>query len=227
MGVTINSAYLGDERSRVNVTSALQEKVSSDGSISVPVNSGLLPYITFNKKIELTKDEEQEAYKKAVNACGNEANKNCMQAKTEEFKRERLEEKEQEQQANAGLIKGRRLTVTLTENGEKKVIEVPEGSTFEYGKATPPSFEPRKSWFPSFSISDVTIGLVKYSSIIVGSVLYVVSVFITFVSFKSEGFGYWTYIITALAAVIPYSGFLIVFVFFAMRTWIQNMPIPK
>lgn len=230
MGVTIESAYLGDERSRVNVTSSLQAKASSNGNYSVPVDSSLLPFTLVSEKIELTKDEESNAQKRAAKDCGNPNDKQCVDAKTAEYKRERLEEKEREAQAASTMIKGRRLTVKFIDNnGKRQIMEIPEGGKFETGPAGPvtPKFEVRKSLIPDFSLIGAMFGVSQYVAVFLGSILYVLSIFITFMSFKAEGFGYWTYLPTAIAAFIPYSGFLITFTFFFGRTWIQNMPFPK
>ena len=124
MGVTIESAYLGDERSRINVLSSLRNKASSDGTISVPVDSRLIPILQVGGEISLTKDEIREAKEKAVEACGGPNDSTCLEQKQTELQRQRLEEKEQESQSKANIAKGRRLTVTVVENGKKKTFEV-------------------------------------------------------------------------------------------------------
>jgi hypothetical protein len=159
MGVTIESAYLGDERGRVNVTSSLRNKASSDGSISVPVDSGLIPVLQVGGEISLSSDEVREAKEKAVEACGGPNDPTCIEQKKMEIQRQRLEEKELESQSKANIIKGRRLTVTVVENGKRKTLEVPEGQVFEFGgaKAKEGSFELKKSVLPELNASTLLL----------------------------------------------------------------------
>jgi hypothetical protein len=228
MGVTIESAYLGDERSRINVLSSLRSKASSDGTISVPVDSRLIPILQVGGEISLTKDEIREAKEKAVEACGGPNDSTCLEQKQIELQRQRLEEKEQESQSKANIVKGRRLTVTVVENGKKKTFEVPEGQTFEWGekkKETP--FKLEKSMLPKITLSGTVIEVLKYTGIVVGVFLYILNILVPFYMFKSNGYPYGSYIAAAIAVFIPYSGFVISFVFFGLRKWIENMPIPK
>ena len=228
MGVTIESAYLGDERGRVNVTSSLQKKAGSDGSISVPVNSSLIPFLQVGGEIILTKDEEREAKEKAVEACGGPNDPGCIEQKKMEIQRQRLEEKELESQSKANIIKGRKLTVTVKEGNKTRVFEVPEGQTFEYGtkKEADAPFKLDKSMLPSISLGSTVTTLLKYGLIIIGTFGYVFSILVTFKVFKDAGYEIPKYVATAAAVMIPYSGIFITVGFFAVRAWVEKIPIP-
>jgi len=226
MGITIESAYLGDERGRVNVLSSLQNKVTPDGYVSVPVDSGLIPMLQVGGETKLTKDEEREAKEKAVEACGGPNDPTCIEQKKMELQRQRLDEKELETQSKANIIKGRKLTVTVNENGKKSTFEIPEGQTFEFGK--------KKSAVPPIeigmsNIQNITVGgtVLKAASII-GTILltfgYVFSVLATFKAFNDTTMVIPKYIATACAVVFPYFGALGAFAFLVLRSWIEKMP---
>ena len=226
MGITIESAHLGDERGRVNVLSSLQNKVTSGGYISVPVDSSLIPMLQVGGEISLTANEIREAKEKAVEACGGPNDATCIEQKKMELQRKRLEEKELETQSKANIIKGRKLTVTINENGKKSTFEVPEGQTFEYGKKkveTPP-VEITTSMLPQITVG----GTVLKAASIVGTILltfgYVFSILATFKSYKDLGLVIPTYVATACAVLFPYIGALGAFVFLVLRSWIEKMP---
>lgn len=227
MAYTIESAYLGDARSRTSVLQSLRSYVSSDGSISVPVDSGLIPILQVGGKIELTDKEVKKARDMAEEACGGGADKTCVDVKQQDFQRQLLDEKENQSKSSANIIKGRKLTVTVVdEKGERKTFEVPEGQKFEYGK--PKSVLPikvEKSFFPSITFGSFTFMFVKYTSIFVGTLLYVLTVFVTYDTFKQEMYA--KYIATALSIVFPFIGFFGAFGYLALRTWIQNIPTPR
>lgn len=228
MGVTIESAYLGDERGRINVTSSLQKKAHSDGTISVPVDSTLIPVLQVGGAITLSPDEIREAKEKAVEACGGPNDPGCIEQKKMDLQRQRLEEKELESQSKSNIIKGRKLTVTINENGKKRVLEIPEGQTFEFGKpkeADAP-FKLDKSMIPDISLGATMVTLLKYGLIIITTFGYVFSILVTFKVFKDAGYEIPKYVATAAAVMIPYSGIFITLGFFAVRTWIEKMPIP-
>lgn len=229
MGVTIESAYLGDERGRVNVTSSLQKKASSDGTISVPVDSSLIPILQVGGEITLTNDEVRQAKEKAVEACGGPNDPACIETKKMDFQRQRLEEKELESQSTANVIKGRKLTVTINENGKRRTVEVPEGQTFEYGtpKGAAPPFKLEKSMLPNISVGDIAIQVMKVLGTIGLTFVYVFSILATWKVFQDGGFVIPKFVATAAAVLIPYSGIFITLGFFAMKAWVDRIPIPK
>jgi hypothetical protein len=226
MGVTIESAYMGDERSRVSVLGSLKQKASSDGSISTSVDSSLLPMFQVGGKIELTDQEVKDARDKAIEFCGGESNTQCVDSKAADFQRERRDEKELESQSNSRIVKGRKLTVTVVENGNKKTYEVPEGQMFELGKVK--KEEPiklEKSLIPNITIGGMALSIIQYSTIFVLAVLYLYSILATYKTFNSGEYYYTKYVMTIVSIVIPFSGVVLPVLYFAIRTWIENMPV--
>lgn len=131
----IQSAYFGDETSQRNITEVIRDKISG-GKIDVVANSSLLPMFEVGGNITLTKEDEKDIKDAAIRACGGNANDTqCIEAKTQDLQRQRLEEKEQETKSSANTVKGRRLTVKVVdEKGRTRTIVVPDGQYFRLDK---------------------------------------------------------------------------------------------
>lgn len=228
MPVTIVSAYYGDERSRTNVLSSLKDKVQSDGSVVAPVDSSLLPIIQVGGKVSLSDDEVVEAKEKAINICGNANDTTCIEMKSQELQRQRLEEKQNESQSSSNIIKGRRLTVTTRDDrtGEEVISEIPDGQEFKIGKK-PPSEAPftvDTSALANFKLSTVFSNIATSLGVIAATFIYGFSIISAYKAFIQEGYTYIAYAATAVAVMIPYSGFVLPFIFFAIREWLRNIP---
>lgn len=226
MAVSIQSAYLGDEKSRVNVTESIRKKITSSG-IEVPVDSSLIPILQLEGEIKLTNDEIKEAREKAETACGNASDRTCVEIKTQEFTRQRLAEKENEKTSTANIIKGRRLTVTLQDGMKKRVLEVPEGQVFKLTKEELGSKTLEGAIASRFNITGPLLEVLKALVIVVSTGLYAFSILITYRTFIQSGYTWQTYLATGVSVFFPYSGFLIVFGFFGIRELIKNMLVKK
>jgi len=227
MPVTVVSAYYGDERSRTDVLPSLKDKLQPDGSLAVSVDSGLLPMIQVGGKISLTDDEVAESKEKAINVCGNANDVTCIELKSQELQRQRLQEKENETQSAANIIKGSRLTATLRddETGEETTVEVPAGQEFTIGKQE--KTEPLKidtSILANFKFSSLVSQIFQSLGVIAATFLWAFSVIITYKTFIQYGFTYLGYAATAAAVLIPYSGFVWTLIFSATREWLRNIP---
>jgi len=224
--VVILSAEFGDERSSTNVLSSLVSKFKADGKIDVPVDSGLIPMVVKNEdSVELTDQEVKDAKDKAISACGGANDRICLERKTQEFQKNRMDEKKHEIENNAAnIIKGRRLRVTYKdENDKTQTVEVPEGQYFKLGKDA--IVEDKKP----FSISDTQISLGgtfleiwKLILLMFGTFVYAYGILITWRNFNEEGYTWQKYLATASSVLIPYSGYLIIFIFFGIKTYLQN-----
>lgn len=224
--VVILSAELGDERSSTNVLSSLVSMFKKEGKINVPVDSSLIPIVVKNEdSVTLTDQEVNDAKDKAVSACGGANDRICIERKTQEFQKNRMDEKKHEIENNPGnIIKGRRLRVTYKDENDKvQTVEVPEGQYFKLGK------EAIAEESKPFSISDTKISfggtlveVWKIISIIGATFIYAFSVLITWVSFKDEGYTWQTYVATAISVLVPYSGFVIIAAFFGIKTYLRN-----
>lgn len=226
MAVSIESAYLGDEKSRVNITQSIRKKVTGSG-IEVPVDSGLLPLVQVGGDIKLTDEDNREAQDKAQQACGGGNDATCIEMKRQEFQRQRLAERENEQTSTANIIKGRRLTVTLRDGVETRVLEIPEGQVFKLTEAdlkTKKLEGPAKSIAERLNLTGAVLEIFKIVASLVGIGLYAFSVLITYRSFLQGGYQWQTAVATGVAVLFPYSGFFIVFGWFGLKELIKNMP---
>lgn len=228
MGISIESAYLGDEKSRTNVTNSLRSKLTDSG-IDVVADSKLLPMIQLEGPTKLSNDELRVAKENAQTACGGSNDSTCIEMKTQEFSRQRLAEKENEKLSSANIIKGRRLTVTYKENGKTKTVEVPEGQVFKVGGKPEliPATGPTKSLAQRLNLTGTALEIFKIVSIIVGTGLYAFSILITYRSFIQMGYTWQTYVATAVSVFFPYSGFFIVLGWFGIREYIKNIPLKE
>lgn len=226
----IVDAKFGDETSTTNITESLKAKLSA-GSIDVPVDSGLLPFVEIGKKVELTIEEQNKIQRQAQDACNGGLDKACVERQTQELTVAAIKEKENAANTTRDIVKGRRLTVTIRDEfGKEKTLMYPEGQRFALGK--PDANAPRElanatmvpdldksSWqFPTIT---GTMGeAIKIGGIAVGSFLYVFSVVSTWMSFGNRGYsGIFVALVMITSIVIPFSGFLITFVYYALREW--------
>jgi hypothetical protein len=224
----IKSAYLGDERSAQNVTDSLSTKIEG-GKLKTIANSSLLPMFQVGGKITLSDADEEDIKTEAEKQCGAGNDSQCLDTMQSKLRRSKLEEKEREKQSSAYLVKGRRLTVTYVDtNGEEKTMIVPEGQEIaldglrELEKPIAPGQLPtfKPTWeFPS--LTGTALEAVKITGILLGVFFYVFSVIATYRTLIQAGFTWIGYAGTAAAAFIPYSGYLIMLVFFAGKEYMS------
>jgi hypothetical protein len=224
--VVILSAEFGDERSSTNVLSSLVSKFKSDGKINVPVDSSLIPIVVkSDDTVTLTDQEVKDAKDKAISTCGGANDNICVERKTQEFQKNRMDEKKHEIENSAGnIIKGRRLRVTYKdENDKTQTVEVPEGQYFKLGKeAIAENVKPFSLEDTQISFGGTFVEVWKVILVIFGTFVYVFSILITWRSFLAEGYTWQTYVATATSVLIPYSGYVIIFLFFGIKTYLQN-----
>lgn len=226
----IKSASLGDERSTQDVTKSLNDKIQG-GKIQVVANSSLIPMFEVGAKVSLSPDEEAEIKQQAEKQCGSANDSNCIDAMDSKLRQSKMEEKKQQQQSSAFLVKGRRLTVTyVDEKGQERTVIVPEGQEFKLDKLEKrdkqsmqnpfamPKFE-RGSYLPS--ISGTALEFLKVIGIILGVFFYAFSIIATYKTFIQSGFTWIGYAATAAAVFFPYSGYVIMLIFFAVKEYIR------
>lgn len=228
---TILSAEFGDERSTTNVLSTLQSIYKKVGKLDVPVDSSLVPIIVKSEDAIVLSDQEvKDAKEKAIAACGGGADSMCIEKKSQEFQYSQMSEKRLEQNSGANILKGRRLRVRYSdENGKIYNAEVPEGQHFTFGGKPKDegAFKVKDSSLPNISLSSAIWEVIKILTIILSTFAYAFSVLITYRAFNEEGYSWQKWVATTISVIVPYSGFFIVLGFFAIRTWIQNMPVKQ
>lgn len=215
MTFEVLSAYYGDSQGRKNVTQSVKDRVNNREREIVASNS-LIPFLETTETIELTQEEMDEARREAERQCGNANDSNCIRARTEEFQKKRLKEKEFESQSSANVIKGRRLELEIMENGKKKTITVPDGNKYIL-----PETAQQGLGFQLPSLSGTAFESVKLATTILGTFAYVFSVVATYRTFIEGGYTKIGYGATAVAIFVPFSGFFIMLAFFAITAYMK------
>ena len=162
-------------------------------------------------EIELIRDQ-------AVKECGNANDSACVNATINRLSQAKMEEKI-ENNRRIGNIKGSRLTVTIVDKrGREKMIIVPKGQQFAYGqRPTPPK---ENTGFSGSSL--LKGGAVLSGSVFTAifSVIFVIawafSIGATWRAFRQEGLTKPAYVATAVAIIVPLSGFIITPVLYAV-----------
>lgn len=215
MTFEVLNAYYGDSQGRKNVTNNVKERVKNREKEIVASND-LIPFLETTETVELSQQEIDEAKNEAQRQCGSANDSNCIRARTEEFQKKRLKEKEFESQSSANIIKGRRLELEIMENGKKKTITIPDGNKY----ILPESAQEGVSFqFPSLSGS--ALEGMKIATTILATFGYVFSVVATYRTFIEGGYTKLGYGATAVAVFVPFSGFFIMLAFFAITTYIK------
>lgn len=224
MPVTIQSAYFGDEVSSRNVTDALNSRISS-GQREIPVNSGIIPMLQVGGVVTLTKEDEDKIKKDAAAQCNGGADQTCVANRIQDLRRLRLQQKETENvSSNANLVKGRRLTVKLKDDkGQVSEYVIPEGQAFKPDIAaaavkneTFVETKPKVALdAPSLDVKSILaklftgVGWTIFTA--VATFGYVVSIMFVYEMFTKLNYTkYFVLTMVAIAALIPYSGFVIV-----------------
>lgn len=215
MSFEILSAYYGDSQGRKNVTKTVKEKVKN-GEKEIVASNSLIPFLETTETVELDQQELDEAKREAEKQCGNANDGNCIRARSEEFQKKRLKEKEFESQSSANTIKGRRLEIEVMENGKKKTITIPDGNKFPVPEGARQSLG-----FQLPSLSGTALEATKITVTILATFTYVFSIIATYRTFIEAGYTRLGYAATAAAIFIPYSGILSMLAFFAITTYMK------
>lgn len=218
--VTVKSATYGDEKTTTDVTGVVSGKLTN-GKADFTVDDSIVPMLVVSDKVELNDDEKEKIRAQAIKECRNANDTTCINATVNRLSQTKLEEKI-ENNRRIGNVTGPRLTVTIVDNrGREKTIIVPKGQSFTYGQTT-------TTTTPKQSSSGVSgSGLLKKGAILSGSVftaiisvilviLWAFSVGATWRAFRQEGLTKPGYIATAIAILVPLSGFIITPVMYAV-----------
>lgn len=229
--VQLVEAEFGDENGRQTITKNLQSKLNSTSEINV--DSSLLPIIQTEGQISLSPSEIKNAKEQATQACGGNANDAaCIEKQQQQIQQQMLEEKRNASNSTANIIKGRRLRIVVIEDGKRKVYQIPDGQTFNPEKlglkfanevAAPGQTTVKESSITLPSIGDIVGAFFLYGGSFVMLFLYVVSILTTWQSFRKANYSMKIAAIpTAVAAVIPYSGFFITLGYFLVIRYYKN-----
>ena len=185
---------------------------TKNNSISVEASQNLLPGITVStNKVELTESDKGEARKNAVEMCGNEHDENCIKSRSAAFEQSTLQDKMMQSNSTANVIAGRRMTVVVVgPDGKEQTIQVPDGQKFELGSKAPatPSKPPSNSVFSFSTWWNVLPGWVQVLISFTTAFFYALGVFIPYRTFMLRDDEITAYVLTGLAVVLPYSGYI-------------------
>jgi hypothetical protein len=216
--VYIESAYLGDEKSRRNVTNVLNNKVEGT-SLNVDVNEKLIPPFETVDKTELSLEDERRIKDNAKKACGDGVDQSCMKATEARLRQSALTDKEAKSNSSANVIQGRRLTVNIVDDkGIPRQVVVPDGQKFSLNNVS--SGRPGDT-LPS--LSALQQQAVIWVGIAVGTAVYVFSVAATYTIFFPM-LDMFAIPLILIALFVPYSGFIMILGYYgiqgAMKTYL-------
>lgn len=221
------SAYFGDETSARDITKQLNERASG-GSINVVANSSLLPMFEATDRVSLSSTDVADIRNQAVKECGSESDVQCVQSRVATISRSRLQEKQMEAQSTANQVKGRRLTVVVSENGTKRTYVVPDGQKFELKNVDVAESKPWDFSIGNIAWTSLTTGgtILGYVWLAIAAFLYIFQIIATADTLRTlETLGpfKWKYYAgLASSILVPYSGFLIMFVIYAYRGYSES-----
>jgi hypothetical protein len=216
----IESAFYGDEKSQKNTTKVLADKILGT-TIDVDVNEQLIPAFEVAEKVEITSLEEKKIRELASKQCGG-VDQACI-AKTEsKLRQEALEAKQQQANSSTGVIKGRRLTVNIIdENGKRRRIIIPDGQKFKLDNVS--ANDPRKGPIQVPTMEYIQNQFKLLGSLTFSTLVYVFSVAATYVLFMQTDFNLLAAVpATVIAVFIPYSGYLLIFLYFMFTTAVNT-----
>ena len=165
----------------------------------------------------MTPKEQKAIHDQAVKACGSPNDQACIRKTRRELEESALKEKQQAATQASLEIAGNYLTVECKDDtGRTRTIKVPDGQEFNMAvcdgdlpqsRTAPLDLKSVTGFFPT-----LYNGLWDASKNSVKTFAYISSILITWMTFRTSGSRFLAYGLTALSAVIPYSGFVLVIV---------------
>jgi hypothetical protein len=223
----IESAYYGDERSQRNATNVLRNRVLGT-TIDIDVNDQLIPPFEITDKASLDEKDEKKIRSDASKACGG-VDQACIERTESRLRQDALAEKQKQGNSAATAIKGRRLTVNIIdEKGQRKRIVIPDNQKFKMDNIT--VNDPKKGPLQVPSADYIQNQMKLLGGLTISALVYVFSVAVTYVLMMQTGGGSNFMVAipaTVIAVFIPYSGYVIIFLYFmffgAVETYLGNM----
>jgi hypothetical protein len=223
--VQIVSAYFGDEKSFRNITQSLISKISG-GALDVIADEKLLPVFEAAPKTDLSVTDQRNIRNESVKACGGEADQKCIEATKLQLQQDTLKEKEL-QEVTKNVIKGRRLTVNILENGRVRKLVAPDGQKLQLkdveGGVTPDN----KLELPP--VDELYKRAWEIAAVIFAAFLYVFSIAAVYAIFMRQyeitgkaSFQPMAYGLTVVSIAVPYSGFFIILVYFGFKAFVAE-----
>jgi hypothetical protein len=218
----IESAFYGDEKSMRNATKVLADKVLGT-TIDLDVDEKLIPPFVVANKTELTTEDDRKIRKQAQDTCGG-VDQECIKNTEARLRQEALAAKENQANSSANIIKGRRLTVNIIdEEGKRRRLVVPDGQKFKLDNVS--VTDPRKGGMQIPPMEYYQNQFKLLGALILSTLVYVFSIVATYTIFFRE-FRWLAVPIVAISIFIPYSGYVMIFLWYmfnsAFNTYIGN-----
>lgn len=212
--VVIKSATYGDAYSSTDVQSSLAKQVK-DGALSIKVNSSIVPLVdsaSGARTVSLSNAEKKDILNTASESCGT-SDQTCLEIKTRELAEAKLKAKLAETtRSTVELIAGKYLAVEyVDENGRPRKVKVPEGQELQLGtlgkkSAGTPPIDLKAALSPATQTLNAIWSSTGYGILVF---VYVSSILITWMTVRKSGSRLIAYGLTAVSAIIPYSGVFI------------------
>jgi hypothetical protein len=223
-GIILESAYYGDEKAFANITESLSKKIIG-GVLDVTADAQLRPAFEAAPETKLDNRDQKRIREEAVAACGGEADQACLDRTRIKLSEERLREKENENLSKS-VIKGDRLTLNLIDNGRRRKVVAPAGQKVKLENLIGSKDQKITDLFTGDSIQKYTltwVGVVISTFFWVFSVVAVYTIFMR--QYESTGKDYFrivAYVASAFALLIPGSGYVIIFLAFAVPAFVTE-----
>ena len=224
-GVTIESAYYGDERSFANITKSLLGKIAG-GVLDVTADAQLKPTFEAAPETRLDTKDEKRIREQAAQACGGEADQACMERTRVKLSEERLREKEMEDMSKS-VIKGDRLTLNIVdENGKRRKLVTPAGQKLRLENVKG-DVSTKGAVLPT--LDKLQENAVLILTIIVSTFFWVFSIVAVYTLFMRQYeatgrdiFRMMGYGAAAAAALFPGLGYFIIFGYFGLNAFLKE-----
>ena len=220
----VKKAYYGDEKGLRDVTSSVLKKVTA-GVLSLTADETLIPPFEVVTKSKLDSQDQKKIRDQAVLACGGESDQTCIAKQRGILSDQRLLEKQNDPSVMP-TIKGPKLMLEVEDaNGDSKKYYAGKGQKFNLYNVSSTAVNSTK--MPS--AGDIAERTWIIIGAIFGAFLYVFSIAATYAIFMRQyeetGKDTWKFVsygLTGLSALIPYSGYLIILLYFGFRSFIDE-----
>jgi hypothetical protein len=214
----IESAFYGDEKSQRNATKVVADKITGT-SLEVDVNEQLIPPFVVAERVSVTSDEEEDMRAEASRQCG--PDQDCIRQTVSRLMAAKLTEKQTEANSSATAIKGRRLTVNIIdETGQRRRIVIPDGQKFSLDNVSVTN--PTKGGLSVPPAEYFQKQVTDIGALILSTSVYVFGVAATY-TLLMQGPGLIVAVpATAVAAFIPNSGYVLIFLYFMLTSAVNT-----
>ena len=222
--VKVVKAYYGDEKGLRDVTTSILKKVTGR-VLDLTADESLIPAFEAVTKSSLDPQDQKKIRDESIRACGGEADQACIERQRGILTDQRLLEKQNDPSVMP-TIKGPKLMLEVQDNeGNSKKYYAGKGQKFRLEDVS--SSAANSMEMPTTQdIADkvwILIGAIFAMFFYVFGVAATYSIFMR--QYEQTGVDKWrmiAYVTTGLAALIPYSGYMIILLYFGFRSFVDE-----